>query len=65
MSLSETPLELQASQLLLGRHATLSPQRAIGVIKEVTGCNIDRDVVVERKVLTPLEGLEAVDGDLV
>ena len=64
MSLSEAPLELQATRLLLGGHATLSSQRAIGVIEKVAGGDIDGNVVVKREVLAPLEGLETVDDDL-
>jgi hypothetical protein len=54
-----------AAFLLLGGHATFAAERAIGVIEEVARRDIDRDVVMEWEVLTPLEGLETVDSNLI
>jgi hypothetical protein len=65
ISFAELSLEAHASHFLVFGHASLATQWAIGVIEEVPRRNVDRHVMVERKVLTPLEGLKAIDGDLV
>jgi hypothetical protein len=65
ISFAELRLENMTANLLVRRHATLATQWAIGVIEKVARRNVDRHVMVERKVLTPLEGLKAIDGDLV
>jgi hypothetical protein len=64
VGLAQSRLEGNAPSLLARRHTSLSPQRTIGVIQEIAGGDIDRDIVVEGEVLTPFEGLESVDGDL-
>lgn len=58
---AETVFELGAAVFLLGRHAALSPQHAVGVIEQVACIGLDSHIMVKRKVLAKLKALESID----
>src|SRR5262245_54419521 len=60
---AQLELEPGTPSPLGGSHATLAAQRRVGETVEEVGVAADQDVEVEGEVLTPLEALEAVEGD--
>jgi hypothetical protein len=57
-------LQLGTPAFLIGRHATLSPQHAIGVIEHVSRVDLYRYVVMKRKILAAFKALESIDGHI-
>ena len=60
---TEAKLELRATLLLPGRHASLAAQLAVGEAVDVVRIGADGRVEVDGRVLAELEGLEAVDDE--